>query len=122
MIARDSPLKGKFTGSEAAIGNFTSLALTENSEFKRIKEFRCQASKKEISYGRKPRAPTSGYRAYVAKSFRYFACGAVFCFPWVCAGFIRGRESRYWSYGEVHIWYYAPPTSRFQREPRPLST
>jgi len=24
MIARDSPLKGKFTGSEAAIGNFTS--------------------------------------------------------------------------------------------------
>src|SRR5713226_5315604 len=36
--------------------------------------------------------------------------------------FIRGKESRYWSCGEVHIWYCAPPTSRFQREQRPLST
>ena len=46
MIARDSPLNGKFTGSEAVIGNFASLALTENSESKRIKQIQRQASKK----------------------------------------------------------------------------
>src|SRR5260370_36197642 len=43
--------------------------------------FNARHRKKETSYGRKPGAPTSGYRAYVAKSFRYFASGAVFCLP-----------------------------------------
>ena len=46
MIARDSPLKREFTGSEAVMGNFTRLALTENSESQRIKRFQRQASKK----------------------------------------------------------------------------
>src|SRR5712692_6639719 len=81
MIARDSPLKSKFTGSGAAAGNFTSLALTENYGIQADKTiFNARQRKRETSYGRKPGAPTSGYRAYVAKGFRYFASSAVFCF------------------------------------------